>query len=97
MDHTFSQIAESEQFLRDNKMCLMINPINQIENGYEEQVAKGEMPLITYTAIIYDENIENIIADLSLDSLSEAISWSLDWIANNIQIEKLEVNDNEKR
>ena len=46
--------------------------INQINNGYQEQVNNGSMPLITFTVEVMDTSLELLYSE-SCCSLKEAL------------------------
>lgn len=55
--------------------------MNQIENGYGQEVENGEMPLYTYTFYVHHE--EERIFDYSVDSLEEGFILCLTWLKDN--------------
>lgn len=56
--------------------------IDQIENGYTDEVADGTMQKYTYTFSVC-EGIENEIFYHSVDSLSEGYQMVVDWLKKN--------------
>jgi hypothetical protein len=52
--------------------------VNQIENGYQEQVSDGSMPLITYTVEVMTTSLELLYTE-SCDSFKEALEAGLKW------------------
>lgn len=55
--------------------------INQIENGYSEDVLSGDMPKFTYTFSIYEWQEE--IWYYSVDTLEDGFTMSIDWLKKN--------------
>lgn len=65
--------------LKRKGYVLEIYPINQIENGFESLVASGDMPLVTYTATIFDDKFYSDVACFSFDTFSESLDWAIEW------------------
>lgn len=55
--------------------------VNQVENGYQENVINGEMPNFTYTFTVH-KNYEEIFL-LSVNSLEEGYSKTLKFLKKN--------------
>lgn len=60
---------------------LEIVPHNQLaENEAQaEEIRKGWMKQITYTATIYDSEIEDLIEARSFDTFPLALNWAISW------------------
>lgn len=58
--------------------------INQISNGYEEQVKDGNMPLITFTCEVMDEALEDMLFTMSCDSFEEALREGIEYAEHHI-------------
>ena len=65
-------IFEQIESLREKGIVIDVVAVNQIENGYEEQVKAGSMPLITYTVEVLDTSLEVLYAE-SCNNLKEAL------------------------
>ncbi|MGG0667753.1 hypothetical protein ABE073_04405 [Lederbergia citrisecunda] len=57
--------------------------VNQVENGYLEEVLAGNMPNFTYTFYIHEMEEELFLH--SVDTLEEGFSLVLQWFKNNRQ------------
>lgn len=47
--------------------------VNQIQNGYKEQVEDGSMPLITYTVEVMNNELSDMLYTESCDTFKEAL------------------------
>lgn len=56
--------------------------VNQIENGYEEQVKAGSIPLITYTVEVMNINLDDILYTESCDSYKDALIAGIKWASD---------------
>ncbi len=65
--------------LSNKGIIIDVVAINQIENGYEEEVKLGNMPLITYTVEVMNTTLDNIIYQESCDSFKEALEVGIKW------------------
>lgn len=64
--------------MNDNGYILEIAPHNQIQNGYRvEDVLSGELPLITYTATITDEELDHMLFAESHDTFVDAVESAI--------------------
>jgi hypothetical protein len=54
-------------------IIIEVNAIDQIENGMQEQVENGLMPLVTYTVNVMLFDMSNILYAESCDWFSEAL------------------------
>lgn len=68
-----SDIFEKIQSLIKQGVVIDCIAVNQAQNGYQEQVAIGDMPLITYTVEVMDVSLSNMLYAESCDSFKEAL------------------------
>jgi hypothetical protein len=59
--------------------------INQIENGYAEQVDKGHMPLITYTVYVNRQSDGETLYTESFDHIEEALTAGINYAKTKIE------------
>lgn len=52
--------------------------VNQIENGYGEQVKNGSMSVVTYTVEVMDNRLD-VIYQESCDTFKEALEAGVKW------------------
>lgn len=58
--------------------------INQIENGYGEQVKKGIMPLVTYTVYVNRQSDGETLYAESFDHIEEALTAGVEYADKKI-------------
>lgn len=55
---------------------VMYEIINQVENGYEEDVDDGDIPLCTYKFHIYKESTKYPFDEMNVNHLKEGYDWA---------------------
>lgn len=71
--------------MEEDGFILEIVPHNQIEENIEQakDIESGILKKITYTATIFDSEIEDMIEARSFDTFFEALKWSVMWYEEN--------------
>lgn len=64
-----------------NKQGIIIDvvAINQIENGYQERVEAGDMPLVTYTVEVMNNSLDDMFYQESCHTFKEALEVGVKW------------------
>lgn len=67
--------------MEEDGYILEVAPHNQWTENHDniELIQKGFMKKITYTASIFDAEIEDLIDARSCDTFTEALNWAIDW------------------
>lgn len=78
------RIKTISEELKKKGYVLEIYPTNQVENGNASLVESGAMPLVTYTATIFDKDFYDAVGAFSFDTFSEAIAWAVSWCENRL-------------
>lgn len=66
-------IFEEIQKINEKGIIIDCVAVNQNENGHEDEVKEGILPLITYTVEVMDSSLSEILYTESCDSFKEAI------------------------
>ena len=69
-------------------IIIEVNAIDQIENGMQEQIKDGSMPLVTYTVNVMNSDMSDILYAESCDWFSEALMAGIRYANNIILINK---------
>lgn len=77
-----SVLAEMEK----NGYILEIVPHNQWTENHDniELIKKGFLKKISYTASVFDAEIEELIEARSCETFPEALRWAIDWYTREV-------------
>ena len=69
---------------------LEVVPHDQLANNHlvKEDIESGALKRITYTASVFDKDIEDLIAAESCDTFPLALAWAMDWYIKETQKRK---------
>lgn len=81
--HDLERQAWMLESMEADGYILEIVPHNQLaENEAQaEEIKNGSMKKISYTASIFDAEIEDLIDAMSCETFIEALNWALEWYA----------------
>lgn len=79
--HDLERQAWMLRSMEEDGYILEVVPHNQLaENAKQaEEIEKGWQKKITYTATIFDAEIEDLIDARSCETFIEALNWALEW------------------
>ena len=83
--HDLERQAWMLRSMEEDGYILEIAPHNQWTENHDniELIQKGWMKKISYTASIFDAEIEDLIEAKSCETFIEALNWALDWYTKN--------------
>lgn len=79
--HDLEHQAWRLEMMEADGYILEIAPHNQWTENHDniELIQKGWLKKISYTASIFDAEIEDLIDAKSCETFTEALNWALDW------------------